>query len=33
VQWNRFLAEWLRHVHDHGRDGGQDWRQRVTGNS
>ena len=31
AQWNRFLAEWLRHVHDHGRDSGQQWRQQVTG--
>ncbi|MQX51750.1 DUF1249 domain-containing protein [Alcanivorax sediminis] len=31
AQWNRFLAEWLRHVHDHGRDAGQTWRQQVSG--
>ena len=31
AQWNRFLADWLRHVHDHGRDSGQSWRARVTG--
>ncbi|MAX54679.1 MAG: hypothetical protein CL537_04065 [Alcanivoracaceae bacterium] len=31
AQWNRFLADWLRHVHDQGRDSGQSWRARVTG--
>ena len=31
AQWNRFLAEWLSHVHDHGRDTSHDWRRRVTG--
>lgn len=28
-QWNRFLGEWLRHVHDHGRTDIALWRERV----
>lgn len=31
AQWNGFLAEWLRHVNDHGRDAGMHWRQQVSG--
>lgn len=26
AQWNRFLGEWLTHVHDHGRTAGPAWR-------
>jgi uncharacterized protein len=28
-QWNRFLGEWLRHVHDHGRVNIDLWREAV----
>ena len=28
-QWNRFLGEWLCHVHDHGRADIALWRERV----
>ncbi len=28
-QWNRFLGEWLRHVHDHGRTNIALWREQV----
>lgn len=30
-QWNRFLGEWLRHVHDHGRTKIALWREGVGG--
>lgn len=26
AQWNRFLGEWLTHVHDHGRAAATAWR-------
>lgn len=28
-QWNRFLGEWLRHLHDHGRADDAFWREPV----
>ncbi|MCC1495965.1 DUF1249 domain-containing protein [Alcanivorax sp. 1008] len=28
-QWNRFLGEWLRHLHDHGRADSGSWREQV----
>ncbi|MDX1802862.1 MAG: DUF1249 domain-containing protein [Alcanivorax sp.] len=31
AQWNLFLAEWLRHLQDHGRDASHDWRRQVSG--
>lgn len=31
AQWNRFLGEWLSHLHDHGRDAANDWRHQVVG--
>lgn len=32
-QWNRFLAEWLRYLHDHGMSAGGEWGacKRVSG--
>ena len=30
AQWNRFLGEWLAHVHDHGRDAAPPWRRSGT---
>ncbi|HCK27104.1 MAG TPA: DUF1249 domain-containing protein, partial [Alcanivorax sp.] len=30
AQWNRFLGEWLAHVHDFGRASGEPWRRSGT---
>ena len=30
AQWNRFLGEWLAHVHDHGRDAQPAWRSGTA---
>lgn len=30
IQWNRFLGEWLTHLHDHGRDAEPVWRSGTA---
>ncbi|WP_442780657.1 DUF1249 domain-containing protein [Alcanivorax quisquiliarum] len=30
VQWNRFLAEWLRHLQEHGAAAGTPWRPLIS---
>lgn len=30
AQWNRFLGEWLNHVHDHGRSAARPWPQATS---